>query len=909
MQAGTISFTLKDAAGNPVAAAVTYNASTNTAALTPSAGLTPSATYTVSLGGAQDLAGNVMATTSWSFTTAPEISNATIWSSAASPAVTSANDSSSQELGVKFTVDTAGYITGLRFYKGAGNAGVHVAHLWTAAGVLLASAPFTGESAAGWQQVSFATPVAVQADTAYVASYFDPDGHYSYTSAYFASAGADNGVLHAPSNAAAGGNGVFTATATGAFPTSSYNATNYWVDVVFSNTLVPTVVAVTPAPNASGVSAAAPNITATFNEDVEANAVSFTLRDGAGNPVAATVSWQAALEDLNESATLTLTPHSALTPFTTYTVTVSGAVDAQGNTMAGPYSWSFSPIPSTPITDATIWSNSTAPAVASANDSNAQELGVKFTADVSGYITGVRFYKGVGNSGAHVGRLWTPDGTLLASATFTNETASGWQQVFFSQPVAVQANTTYVVSYDAPAGHYAYTSAYFASGGADDGVLHAPSNATVNGQGVYGTLGAFPTTSYNATNYWVDVLFSTTLTPVVTATAPAANAAGVSINPVITATFSGPMNPTTITTSTFYLRATGSSTNVAAAVTYSGATATLVPSAALALNTTYQVTISGTVADPNGHSLGADTTWSFTTQQYPNFTDTTSADFGAGTPGANTAVVQMGDGEVILAPTEDAEFSGSSLPSDWTSTPQGGGGTATVSGGLLTLDGTLAGTSTLYALGQGRSLEFMADFSGDAAQHVGLGVDLNSAPWAIFSTASGGALYARTSNGTSSTDTLIPGNWLGAMHDYRIDWTPTGVTYWIDGTQVATHAIAITANMRPLADDNNVGGGTVSVDWMRLTPYAASGSYTSRVFDAGSAVTWLDAQWASVAPTGATVALNVPAWAPRRRPTRPGPIGCRWRVPVRPSAAPRATSSTGPTWPPPTWGRRPSSRP
>ena len=74
--------------------------------------------------------------------------------------------------------------------------------------------------------------------------------------------------------------------------------------------------------------------------------------------------------------------------------------------------------------------------------------------DRHGYITGIRFYKASANTGTHIGNLWTSAGQLLASATFTNETASGWQQVNFSQPVPVTKNTTYVASYFAPNGHY-----------------------------------------------------------------------------------------------------------------------------------------------------------------------------------------------------------------------------------------------------------------------------------------------------------------------------------------------------------------------------------------------------------------------------------------------------------------------
>ena len=52
---------------------------------------------------------------------------------------------------------------------------------------------------------------------------------------------------------------------------------------------------------------------------------------------------------------------------------------------------------------------------------------MKFQSSVPGWVAGVRFYKGAGNNGTHTGSLWTASGTLLATGTFTNETASGWQ--------------------------------------------------------------------------------------------------------------------------------------------------------------------------------------------------------------------------------------------------------------------------------------------------------------------------------------------------------------------------------------------------------------------------------------------------------------------------------------------------
>ena len=179
--------------------------------------------------------------------------------------------------------------------------------------------------------------------------------------------------------------------------------------------------------------------------------------------------------------------------------------------MAAPFSWSFTTALAGSSTF-TLWSNSVTPANPSASDTGAVEVGVKFRSDVAGYITGVRFYKGSGNTGTHVGNLWTSTGDLLATATFSGETTTGWQQVSFASPVAIAANTTYVASYYAPTGHYAYNSAYFATSGVTSGPLHALANGVDGGDGVYvyGTSNTFPTASFNSTNYWVDVVFTTT---------------------------------------------------------------------------------------------------------------------------------------------------------------------------------------------------------------------------------------------------------------------------------------------------------------------------------------------------------------------------------------------------------------
>jgi len=193
-----------------------------------------------------------------------------------------------------------------------------------------------------------------------------------------------------------------------------------------------------------------------------------------------------------------------------------------------------------------LWGTSTTPDVTDAGDTASVELGVRFRSDAAGSVTAIRFYKLAGNGGTHTGSLWTADGaTRLATVTFTDESASGWQTATFANPVAIQPGKTYVASYFAPNGHYAATSSWFypppapgPRGGAtvDSPPLHAArtsgvAGATTNGVFSYGTVSRFPASSYNATNYWVDVVFGPPPPGIVTgvsAAADGANAATVS---------------------------------------------------------------------------------------------------------------------------------------------------------------------------------------------------------------------------------------------------------------------------------------------------------------------------------------------------------------------------------------------
>src|SRR2546426_2267047 len=560
-----------------------------------------------------------------------------IWSNVATPQGVD-NDPTAVELGVRFRSDSSGYITGVRFYKYASNTGTHIGSLWTNGGVLLTSATFTGETASGWQLVAFATPVAVTANTTYVASYHTNVGRYAANPNYFTS-GVDNAPLHAPADGVGGANGVYRYGAASGFPTDTWHATNYWVDVVFTTTLgaggdttPPTVSSVTPSAGATGVSTTSV-VTATFSEMMSStamNTTSFELRDSAGNLVPASVLAG------GETPTATLSPASSLAYNTTYTATAKGGAngvkDLAGNAMITSYTWSFTTgaLPSTPppvTCPCTIWNAASTTAADPEADTGAVELGLRFRSNTSGFITGLRFYKFPTNTGTHVGNLWSNTGSLLASATFTSESSSGWQQVNFATPVAIVAMASYVASYHTNTGHYAANGRYFASG-FDNGPLSALQDGTVSGpNGVYryGATSAFPTDTYSSANYWVDVVFATTVgtgdvtPPTVASTSPPNGAAAVATNVVVTATFSESLDPATISSSSVELRnAAGALVPVTVSYSVPNGTAILQPAAALVNATTYTATVKGGTVDPRakdlaGNALAANYSWSFTT--------------------------------------------------------------------------------------------------------------------------------------------------------------------------------------------------------------------------------------------------------------------------------------------------------
>ncbi|MBB6612666.1 DUF4082 domain-containing protein [Pontibacter sp. Tf4] len=185
------------------------------------------------------------------------------------------------QLGMKFTSAVDGYVTGVRFYKHSQNTGTHTGQLYSSTGALLAGVTFANETATGWQEAAFTTPVEVKAGTTYIISYHSSNGTYSASNSAFGRT-IDRNPLRVLSSAESGGNGVYAVSGVPAFPTNSYKASNYWVDVVFNTTIAtpantaPTIAIIAPANNATFTAPASVTIAATAADaDGEVKSVAF----------------------------------------------------------------------------------------------------------------------------------------------------------------------------------------------------------------------------------------------------------------------------------------------------------------------------------------------------------------------------------------------------------------------------------------------------------------------------------------------------------------------------------------------------------------------------------------------------------------------------------------------------------
>jgi hypothetical protein len=470
-----------------------------------------------------------------------------------------------------------------------------------------------------------------------------------------------------------------------------------------------------------------------------------------------------------------------------------------------------------------LWGSNVTPSDQDSGDANAIEVGFKFTSDVYGTVNGIRFYKAATNTGAHIGNLWTASGQLLASATFSNETASGWQQVNFSQPVLISPNTTYIASYFAPKGHYSQSEQYFdppIQGGAtlDAAPLHAVRDNVSghNGLYVYSNSSTFPTQTYNGENYWVDVSF----TP---ATAP------------------------------------GASTNVTATAGYGSAGVSWTPPAGGAatsykvtpyIGTTAQtpVTVTGNPAPTSAqfNNLTNGTSYTFTvTASNPVGTGPASAPSNAVTPSGSASLVINGGFENGLSPWTASGTT--AIPTVSTANPHTGSAAALLgllSGSAPAGDSSLVQTVTVPAAGT-TTLTFWYNpqTADDICSGSGCVYDWEEAQ--IRSTSGTTLASVFKSNSNSKTWTKVSYDltayagqtvqlWFNVHQDQSVP--PDDSSMYLDDVSVTSSQATATQPAAPSGVIATAGNGTATVSW---TAPATGGSpitgYTVTPYIGGTA--------------------------------------------------------------------------
>ncbi len=278
----------------------------------------------------------------------------------------------------------------------------------------------------------------------------------------------------------------------------AYNGSNYWADVTF----VPTVNS-TPVFTSAATALADENqfVAATLTaSDANSDTLTYAIAGGADaarftvNASTGVLSFVSAPDfeaptdtGANNVYDVTVSVSDGIAPAVTQALSIAVNDRAEG-------------------TGSNVFGLTDAPTTIETGDPADYELGMRFTANTSGVINELRYFRGAADandSDTRVLNLWQANGLLVGSVTVTSAVgASGWQVGTLSVPVAIEAGATYVVSYGTTQ-NYAITGNYFST------AHTGPDGALTAGSGVFApdTTGAFPTMSFNASNYWVDVNF------------------------------------------------------------------------------------------------------------------------------------------------------------------------------------------------------------------------------------------------------------------------------------------------------------------------------------------------------------------------------------------------------------------
>lgn len=324
-------------------------------------------------------------------------------------------------------------------------------------------------------------------------------------------------------------------------------------------TLPPAVTAVSPANAATSVSVNTKMVTVAFNKPMDTtsiNSANVRLACPTGAPVTGTVTYQTT----GSLATFTIPAATTLPTFTVCTGTVSAAVkDTTGNPLANDFVWSFT----TGGTPDTI-----APTVVT----------ILPARDATGVSTNTRITAGFSEP---------MDPSTMVAANFS---------------VACPAATPIVGTVA-----YAVNSNAITFNPGSNLPINTVCVATVS-TGARDVAGNPMASAYQwmfTTGGGVDIT-----APTLASTDPTNGATGVPLDKKVSATFSEPMDPLTVT-----MTLNQGATSIPGTVSYTGNTATFTPMANLAATTLYTATVGAGAKDLAGNVLVPSTLnpWSFTT--------------------------------------------------------------------------------------------------------------------------------------------------------------------------------------------------------------------------------------------------------------------------------------------------------
>jgi hypothetical protein len=242
------------------------------------------------------------------------------------------------------------------------------------------------------------------------------------------------------------------------------------------------------------------------------------------------------------------------------------------------------------------------------------------------------------------------------------------------------------------------------------------------------------------------------------------------------------------------------------------------------------------------------------------WTQTTATDFSAG-QSTGLTITNTAGGEAQLADSGLFDnFDRTDVGPDWLVSsyvpPTGGTSSVSLFNGSLIIAASQVRSAQVV---QPSAVEARVRFDYTRNQHFGLATDFSTPTgnsWAAFGTRDQlRTLFARVNVNGKLTDVS-----LGALptgyHTYRVEPVATGVRFFIDSKLRASINKALPAAGLHAAFSAVNANRPLRVAWVHMPAYATTGTFTSSVFDAGQAATWVKASWSAALPTGASLTVE-----------------------------------------------------